>query len=99
MAPARAWFVYLLECASGRIYTGATPDLARRLHAHRNGRGARFTRMDPPSRLLASQKFASHGEALQAEARVKRLTAAKKRELAQEWGGGEGSEGIDVSSF
>jgi len=85
MAADGVWFVYLLECASGSIYTGATPDVARRLHAHASGRGARFTRMDPPQRMLASRAFASRGEALSAEAQVKRLTAMRKRELARCW--------------
>jgi putative endonuclease len=82
---ASPWFVYLLECASGSIYTGATPDVPRRLLAHQSGRGARYTRMDPPKRLLAAQQYAGKREALQAEAAIKRLSAANKRQLAQDW--------------
>lgn len=79
------WYVYLLECRGGRIYTGITPRLAARMRAHRAGRGARFTRMHKPQRLLAAKAFASRGEALRAEYEVKRISPARKRELAAQW--------------
>ncbi|MDX2298217.1 MAG: GIY-YIG nuclease family protein, partial [Xanthomonadaceae bacterium] len=41
---ARIWFVYLLECRGGRLYTGITVDVARRFAQHVNGKGARYTR-------------------------------------------------------
>lgn len=84
MAEAR-WFVYLIECATGRIYTGITPTLARRLSAHKRGRGALFTRINPPERLLAAKAFASRRDAQQLEGQIKRLSAAHKRYLAAEW--------------
>ncbi len=82
---AGAWFVYLLECAGGRIYTGVTPRLAARMAAHGSGRGARFTRMHRPRQLLAARPFASRGEALRMELRIKRYSPAAKRALARDW--------------
>lgn len=80
-APSRPWFLYLLECAGGRVYTGITVDVAARYAAHAAGKGARFTRAHPPSRLLLSLAFADRAAASRAEYRVKRLTAAQKRGL------------------
>lgn len=80
-----AWFVYLVECATGRIYVGITPDLAQRMTTHRKGRGALFTRINPPERLLGAKPFANRREAQQMEVQVKRLPAAYKRFLAAQW--------------
>ena len=77
-----AWFVYLLECRGGRIYTGIATDVDRRLAEHRAGRGARFTRAHPPERELARFPCADRPEALRREAAIKRLNAAAKRALA-----------------
>lgn len=79
------WFVYLLLCRSGRIYTGVTPVLDHRMKAHRTGRGALFTRMDPPVRLLAAKPFPSKGAALQIERQVKGVGAGHKKRLAEIW--------------
>ena len=81
-SPPSPWFVYLLECRGGRIYTGIATDVDRRLDEHRSGRGARFTRAHPPVRELARLPCADRPEALRREAAIKRLTAAAKRELA-----------------
>jgi putative endonuclease len=77
-----AWFVYLLECRGGRIYTGIATDVDRRLAEHRAGRGARFTRAHPPERELARLPCADRSDALRREAAIKRLAPAAKRALA-----------------
>ena len=76
------WWVYLLECRGGRIYTGIARDVELRVRAHAAGTGARFTRAHPPQRLLASFALSGRGEALRTEAAIKRLTPAAKREIA-----------------
>ena len=81
----RAWFVYLLECRDGRIYTGVSPDYERRLADHRAGKGAAFTRINPPQRLLAVKQFADKREAMRVEVQVKRLRRPQKLELARDW--------------
>lgn len=83
--PEERWFVYLLECATGRIYTGITPDLAARMTAHKRGRGALFTRINPPKRLLGAKPLSNRREAQILEAQVKRLPADYKRQLAATW--------------
>jgi putative endonuclease len=74
----RAWFVYMLECAGGRIYTGVTPDVAARLAKHRAGKGGAFTRSFPPRRILAARRCAGRGEALSAEHALKQLERPAK---------------------
>nr|WP_081612148.1 MULTISPECIES: GIY-YIG nuclease family protein [unclassified Thioalkalivibrio] len=79
------WYVYLLECRGGRIYTGITPQLAARMAAHAASRGARFTRMHRPVQLLAARGFASRNEALREEHRIKQTSPRAKRALALQW--------------
>jgi predicted GIY-YIG superfamily endonuclease len=55
MAAQKTWFVYLIECVDGSLYTGITVDLESRFKAHREGRGARYMRLHPPLRMLAAE--------------------------------------------
>lgn len=78
----RTWFVYLIECVDGSLYTGITVDLAGRFAAHREGRGGHYTRAHPPLRMLAAEPHADRSAASKAEYRIKQLSAAQKRALA-----------------
>lgn len=75
------WFVYILECEDGSLYTGVALDVQARYAQHAAGKGAKYTRARPPRRLLASFACADRSEALRREAAIKRLPAARKREL------------------
>ncbi|MDI9239164.1 GIY-YIG nuclease family protein [Lysobacter sp. LF1] len=75
------WFVYLLECGDGSLYTGITTDVARRYAQHAAGKGARYTRSRPPVRLLAQFPYPDRSAASRAEHAIKQLTAAQKRAL------------------
>lgn len=77
-----AWYVYLIECRDGSIYTGIAIDVAARYAAHAAGKGARYTRSRPPLRLLAVFATADRSSALREELRIKRLSATQKRALA-----------------
>ena len=77
-----AWFVYLIECIDGSVYTGVATDVARRYAEHAAGTGARYTRSHPPARLLASFEHPDRSSALKAELAIKRLKPAQKRALA-----------------
>jgi putative endonuclease len=79
------WFVYLLVCRNGRIYTGVTPDLERRITAHRLGKGAKFTKSNPPERLLAVKSCAGKIAAMRLEAQVKRMRREVKISQATAW--------------
>ena len=76
----KAWLVYLIECRNGSIYTGATTHVERRYEQHAAGKGARFTRMNPPVRLLGFVAVESRSSALSVELSLKRMSPAQKRE-------------------
>jgi putative endonuclease len=74
----QCWWLYLLLCRDGRTYTGIATDVAARFAAHSSGKGAKFTRSNPPVRVLGAQAFASRSEALKAESGLKKLHRTKK---------------------
>ena len=76
-----AWFVYLIECRDGSIYTGIAIDVDARYAAHTSGKGARYTRSHPPRRLLAAIRYPDRSAAAKAEYRIKQLSPREKREL------------------
>lgn len=80
-AMSRSWFVYLIECRGGSIYTGIAVDVERRFAQHVAGKGARYTRSHPPLRLLASFAFPDRSSASRGEYAIKQLAPARKREL------------------
>jgi putative endonuclease len=85
MRQEKPWFLYLIECADGSIYTGITVNVAARYAAHCAGRGARYTRSHTPVKLLGCEQYPDRSTASQAEYRIKQLTAADKRRLAEQW--------------
>ena len=72
------WWVYMIACRGGRIYTGTALDPEARFRAHRNGKGAAFTRANPPEALLRSVPFGSRSEACKVEATLKKLPREEK---------------------
>ena len=68
-----AWAVYLLECVDGRVYTGIARDPEQRYAKHLASKGARFTRSNPPRRLLGWVWVADRGAALRLEIAWKKL--------------------------
>ncbi len=83
--PNKPWFVYLLLCLNGRIYTGITTDLDARFRKHEAGKGAMFTKLNRPSHMLGAKICKNRSEASKLEASIKRLTAAQKRSMAAGW--------------
>ena len=73
------WYLYVLECAGGSLYTGITTDVARRFSQHQAGKGARYTRSHPPLRVVGAVACGTRSQALKAELAVKRMTPADKR--------------------
>jgi putative endonuclease len=80
---AQQYYVYLSQCANAELYVGSTQNVERRLTAHNQGQGGRYTRARRPLRLLAVFPFTSRAEARRAERRIKRLTPAQKYALAE----------------
>jgi putative endonuclease len=72
------WVLYLLECKNGAFYAGITNNLEQRYAAHASGKGARYTRANPPVKILASKLYADRSAASVAEAQLKQLQRHKK---------------------
>ncbi len=75
------WFVYVIECRDGSLYTGIAVDVEKRFAKHAAGKGGRYTRSHPPLRVLASFPCADRSVALKAEHAIKKLSPAAKRAL------------------
>ena len=73
------WYLYLIECEDGSLYTGITTDVERRYAEHVAGKGARYTRMKKPMKLVGFRECGSRSEALKAELALKKLPHAGKR--------------------
>lgn len=74
----RKAYMYVAECADGTLYTGYTTDVERRLKIHNSGKGAKYTRVRLPVKLLYSEAFDSKSEAMSAEALFKKKSREKK---------------------
>ncbi len=72
------YFVYLLECADGSLYTGITTDVSRRLKEHQAGTGGRFTRAKGAKRILYTEEYPDRSSASKREAAIKKLSRTQK---------------------
>jgi putative endonuclease len=75
------WLVYMLRCADDSLYTGITNNLEKRLKAHNEGKGAKYTRGRGPVVVVYQRECASRSDALKQELAMKRLTTEQKRRL------------------
>ena len=78
------WFLYLLECNNGAYYAGITNNLESRFAAHLTGKGARYTRANPPIKIVASKSYQDRSTASVAEAQLKSLPRHKKLQYFDE---------------
>jgi putative endonuclease len=76
-------FVYMVECADGSLYTGWAVDVGKRVAAHNAGRGARYTRIHRPVKLVYVEACVSRAAAQQRELAIKRMPRARKLRLIQ----------------
>ncbi len=79
--PTDTWFMYILRCADGTLYTGITKDAARRTKQHNAGTASRYTRSRCPVKLVYQEPQRSQSLALKREAAIKRLTRRQKLAL------------------
>jgi predicted GIY-YIG superfamily endonuclease len=77
----KAWYLYLVRCGDGTLYTGISNDVARRLAAHLAGRGARYLRGRGPLALARRIRVGDRSSATRIEARVKKFSRARKEAL------------------
>jgi len=76
-----AYYCYMVRCANEAYYTGWTTDPLRRAKEHNAGRGARYTHMNGPVKLVYVEEVADHSTALKREAQIKGYTHARKAAL------------------
>jgi putative endonuclease len=78
-----AWFVYVVRCCDGTLYTGVSRDVNARIAKHNQGKGARYTRGRTPVALLHTERKSSQGAALRREAAIKALPKREKLALVR----------------
>ena len=79
-----AWYVYMLRCGDGSLYTGCTDNVERRLAVHQSGKGAKYTRSRLPVTLAYREELPDKSAALRREAAIKAMTRERKLALLQE---------------
>lgn len=78
MAVMKSWYVYILRCADGTLYTGISNDLQRRLAAHARGSASKYTRVRLPVTLVYSEEVADRSRATRREAEIKKMSRRSK---------------------
>jgi len=77
------WQVYIVKCSDGKLYTGITKCLKRRLAQHNSGNGGRFTKFRSPVKLVYHRRVLNRSFALINEARIKKLSREEKLALVK----------------
>lgn len=72
------WWLYMIECQGGGIYSGITKDVQARYEKHAKGKGAKYTKLNRPVQLLCKVKFPNHREAAKFEYQVKQMSRKEK---------------------
>jgi len=76
-------YVYILKCSDETLYTGWTNNLDKRLEAHNSGKGAKYTRVRLPVKLVYYEEYEDKIEAMKREYEIKRLTRKEKINLIE----------------
>ena len=79
----KTWYVYILRCSDGTLYTGSTDDVVRRLAVHNSGKGAKYTRGRTPVEVVYWEGCESYSAALKREYAIKQLTRQQKLKLIE----------------
>lgn len=75
------WYLYILRCGDGSLYTGITTDVEKRFQAHCSGKGAKYTRGRGPLAIVYREECGDHSQALKREWAIKALTRQEKEAL------------------
>ena len=82
----KSWYLYILRCGDGSLYTGITTDVQARFGAHQCGKGAKYTRGRGPLELVYREECESHSHALKRELAVKAMSREEKHNLIKSKG-------------
>lgn len=80
-----SWYVYMVRCRDGTLYTGSTSDVDRRVAVHNSGKGAKYTRSRLPVLLAYREVCPDKSAALRREIAIKRLSKPQKEALILEF--------------
>lgn len=79
-----SYFVYILECSDGTLYTGIAKDVNKRLDEHNNSdKGAKYTKVRRPVKLVYTEPWEDRSSASKREYEIKHFTRAKKLQLIE----------------
>ncbi len=76
------YYVYVLQCVDGSFYTGYTKNIDQRVKEHSCGKGARYTRMHKPRKVVYVELLETRSQAMRRERAIKKLSREQKHELA-----------------
>lgn len=74
-------YIYIVQCQDGSYYTGWTNQLEKRIKAHNNGKGAKYTKARKPVKLIYYETYSNKREAMKREYEIKKLTRKQKEKL------------------
>lgn len=77
------WFVYIILCEDGSLYTGISDDVEKRFQVHLSGKGSKYLRTHKPLRVVYQEKVETRSDALKREAEIKKLSRKQKLELTK----------------
>lgn len=77
----QTWYLYMLRCGDGSLYTGITTDVEKRFEAHSAGKGAKYTRGRGPLEIVYREVCGDHSTALKRELELKKLSRPEKEKL------------------
>ncbi len=80
-AEGASWYVYVVRCANGALYTGIATNITRRIAEHRQGKGAKYLRGKGPLRLVLKKAVKDKGLAMRVESSIKKLSKIGKETL------------------
>ena len=79
------YYVYIVTCSDGTLYTGVTNNLCTRINKHNLGQGSKYTRGRRPVTLAYYEQLSGSSEALKREIQIKRMSRASKLALVKSW--------------
>lgn len=74
-------YVYIVKCSDGTLYTGWTNNLEKRIKAHNDGKGAKYTKGRGPIELVYFEEFEEKVKAMKREYEIKKLNRVSKEKL------------------
>lgn len=75
------WYLYILRCGDGSLYTGITTDVDKRFAVHQRGKGAKYTRGRGPLEIAYREPCGTHSQALKREWQIKQLSREEKEKM------------------